>query len=78
MIQDLLGSHPELMATRAHLDPAALISVIELNGGLGADRDDIALIGQIHITSITRLRIKVCGGGPGTIWMPGGSGSEMS
>jgi len=70
MIQDLLSSRPELTATRAHLQPAALILVIYLSGGLGSYQDDIALIGQVHITSITCLQIKVCGRGLGPIGMP--------
>jgi hypothetical protein len=59
VIQDLLRSRRELAAPRAHLIPAFLISVIELLRILAADRDYVALVGQIHIISIACFSIKV-------------------
>lgn len=44
----MLRSRPELPATCAHLNPAGPISVISLDGVLGADQNDITVIGQVH------------------------------
>jgi hypothetical protein len=45
VIQHLLRRHAELAATRADLQPPGLVAVIALGEVLGADQDEIAVVG---------------------------------
>ena len=50
VIQNLLGRHPKRPSARADLQPAFFVAIIALGEVLGADQDDITVIGQFHKT----------------------------
>lgn len=48
VIEDLLCGHSECTVARAHFYPAGFIAVIALGEVLGANQDNITIIGQVH------------------------------
>jgi hypothetical protein len=52
VIQDLLGSHAEFAAPGADFQPARFVAIIALGKILGADADEVSIIGEFHIKSL--------------------------
>ncbi len=59
MIQDLLGRHAERPAPRGDLHPAAFVKVIAFREVLGAEQDEVAVIGEAHINLSRVLVLRV-------------------
>ena len=49
MVEDLICCGWEFSATHALLHPSGFVAIVALGPGFGAEQNDVALIGRIHV-----------------------------